>query len=188
MKTSTRREFFKQAATIGVAAGTLNFSKVIAENTKHEKLALGMASYTFRKFSLDACIEMTSRLGLKHIALKSHHLPLESSPGEIKNIASKVRDAGLDLYGCGVVYMKNENEVSRAFDYAKTAGIGTIIGVPEHDLLKLVDKKVKKLSLDDLNKIEKAIMVLQDFEFIDDILPKLRYLRPYLSIEIQLRK
>jgi hypothetical protein len=38
-------------------------------------------------------------------------------------VAAKVRDAGLDLYGCGVVYMKNEAEVNRAFEYAKAAGM-----------------------------------------------------------------
>jgi sugar phosphate isomerase/epimerase len=147
MKKSTRREFFKQAATLGVAASTLNLSKVYANNANQAKFKLGMASYTFRKFSLDECIAMTNRVGLKHISLKSHHLPYESSLDDIKNLASKVRNAGLDLYGCGVVYMKDEKEVHRAFEYAKAGGIGIIIGVPEHDLLKLVDKKVKEYDI-----------------------------------------
>ncbi len=34
--------------------------------------------------------------------------------------------------------------VHRAFDFAKTAGIKVIIGVPEHNLLDLVKKKVQE--------------------------------------------
>ncbi|MBD3289535.1 TIM barrel protein [candidate division KSB1 bacterium] len=112
-----------------------------------DRLKLGMASYTFREFNLEDTIKMTKRLGLKRIALKSFHLPLESSTDEIKTIAKTVRDAGLDLYGCGVVYMKSEDEVHNAFDYAKAAGIGTIIGVPNHNLLELVNKKVQEYDI-----------------------------------------
>lgn len=106
-----------------------------------------MASYTFRKFNLDDTIAMTKRLGLTRIAFKSFHLPLESTEEEIKAVATKVKDSGLDLYGCGVVYMQNEDEVHRAFDYAKTAGMRVIIGVPEHGLLELVNKKVQEYDM-----------------------------------------
>ncbi len=90
---------------------------------------------------------MTRRLGLKRIALKSVHLPLESTEEEIKAVAEKVKEAGLELYGCGVVYMQNEEAVHRAFDYARTAGMKVIIGVPNHELLDLVNKKVQELDI-----------------------------------------
>ena len=108
---------------------------------------MGMASYTFREFDLENTLEMTKRLGLSRICFKSFHLPLESSEKEIKSVAKKVEDAGLELYGCGVVYMKNKEEVNRAFDYAKAAGMRMIIGVPNHELLELVNKKVKEYNI-----------------------------------------
>jgi sugar phosphate isomerase/epimerase len=40
--------------------------------------------------------------------------------------------------------MKNEAEVKNAFRYAKAAGMKMIIGVPNHDLLPLVEKYVKE--------------------------------------------
>jgi len=43
--------------------------------------------------------------------------------------------------------MKNEDEVHRAFNYARTAGMRVIIGVPEHDLLELVNKKVQEFDI-----------------------------------------
>jgi len=70
------------------------------------------------------------------------HLPLDSSKEHISSVAKKVKDAGLELYGAGVIYMRNEEEVHQAFDYAKYAGMKVIVGVPNHELLDLVEKKV----------------------------------------------
>ena len=108
---------------------------------------LGIASYTFREFSLEETIEMTSRLGIKNLCLKSMHLPLDSTPEEIRAMAGKVRAAGINLYGAGVVYMKNIEEVDHAFAYAGHAGMKVIVGVPEHDLLEHCNKKVKETGI-----------------------------------------
>ena len=104
---------------------------------------LGIASYTFREFNLVETIGMTQRLGIQKLCLKSMHLPLDLTPEEIKGEAGRVKDAGIDLYGAGVVYMKSVEEVDRAFAYAGHAGIKVIVGVPEHELLEYCNKKVK---------------------------------------------
>ena len=111
------------------------------------KSQLAMASYTCRKFTLDQALQMTVRSGLKNIAFKDMHLAMDSTPEQIKLAAEKAKKAGLNLYGCGVVYMKSEAEVNRAFEYAKAAGMKVIIGVPEPELLPLVDKKVKDYNI-----------------------------------------
>jgi inosose dehydratase len=159
MGRTTRRDFMKSAG-MGVAAASLaalleasdkNINKIDPETAKFEnklgRLNLGMASYTFREFSLEDTLKMTRRLGLERIAFKSFHLPLESTDEEIRAVVEKTQAAGLDLYGCGVVYMQNENEVHRAFHYAKTAGMEIIIGVPNHELLNMVDKMVKEYDI-----------------------------------------
>jgi sugar phosphate isomerase/epimerase len=92
-------------------------------------------------------LAMTRRVGLKYIALKSVHLPLESTQAEIEAVAAKVKEAGLELYGGGVIYMKNEAEVNQAFDYAKAAGMRVIIGAPQPELLALVNKKVQQYDI-----------------------------------------
>ena len=148
MGETTRREFF-QLAGVGAAAVSVSIPMIgCAESNQqtrkdgYMRLKLGMASYTFRKFNLEDTLAMTKKLGLQRIALKSFHLPLESSEDEIKAVAAKVKEAGLTLYGCGVVYMENEDEVHRAFDYAQAADMEIIIGVPEHNLLNLVNKGI----------------------------------------------
>ncbi|MEN6425362.1 MAG: TIM barrel protein [Phycisphaerales bacterium] len=149
MQIRDRREFL-QAATVGAAAwcglGTAAASAQQSPTGK-PKFELGLASYSLRKFDLAKTIELTRRVGLKHIALKDMHLPLTSSVEHIREAAAQVRQAGLDLYGGGVIYMKTPDEVSRAFDYAKAAGMKVIIGVPGHDLLPLVDEKVKEYDI-----------------------------------------
>ena len=43
--------------------------------------------------------------------------------------------------------MKNSEEVDQAFEYARKAGMNIIIGVPEHELLPYVEKKVKEYNI-----------------------------------------
>jgi len=108
---------------------------------------LGMASYTFRAFTLDQAIEMTRRLGLKKITLKDMHLPMNSSEAEIKKVLEKIRVAGLELSSCGVVYMTTEAEVENAFRYAKAAELKMMVGVPQPPLLELAEKKAKETDI-----------------------------------------
>jgi len=155
---SNRRNFLK-LMTIGTGLSVASLSenavgKTSADKkespdklTKKPKFELGMASYTLREFGLDDTIAITKRVALKKIAFKSFHLPLDSSDEQIKEVVAKVQQAGLILYGGGVIYMKNADEVNRAFEYAKAAGMKVIIGVPNHDLLPLVEQKVKEYNI-----------------------------------------
>ena len=90
---------------------------------------------------------MTRRVGLTHISLKSMHLPLDKDKNEIKEAAKKVREIGLDLYGCGVVYMSSREEAENAFTYAEAANMEVIIGVPDKELLSFVEDKVKEYDI-----------------------------------------
>jgi len=152
MKTS-RRKFIKSAG-IGIAVSSYTgvLGSFAAESQKkapevNEKLKLGLASFTFMKFSLDKAIEMTNKVGLKYIALKSFHLPMDSTKEAITAAAAKVRAAGLNLYGCSVVVLNNENEVNQAFEYAKAGEMGMIVAQPVVGLLDLLEKKVKEYNI-----------------------------------------
>jgi sugar phosphate isomerase/epimerase len=106
-----------------------------------------MASYSLRNFNLDDALKITATVDLEAICLKSMHLPLESSHEEIAATAAKVKAAGILLYGGGVIPMRNEKEVERAFDYAKAAGMTRIIGVPAPKMLPLVNDKVQQYDI-----------------------------------------
>lgn len=151
MRTS-RRNFLRLS---GAGLLATQAPSVLAANTYVNKnlpgsdvpFQLGIASYTTREFSLEETIAMTAGLGISKLCLKSMHLPLDLSPGEIKTEAAKVKEAGLDLYGGGVIYMKSIEEVDQAFAYAGNAGMKVIVGVPEHDQLEYCSKKVKETGI-----------------------------------------
>jgi len=147
---TTRRAILKTAAAGSVIGLTdVGFGADVSNTTKksNTRLKLGIASYTFRKFQLTETLNFTKKLGLTYVSLKSMHLPLDSSEENIRAAANQVQSLGLDLYGCGVIYMKNAEQVSQTFEYAKAGGMKTIIGVPSHDLLELVDAKVKEYDI-----------------------------------------
>ena len=152
-KEQNRRQFLQIAGIGAVAslAGTSSCSAQVrgsaARRAGQRRFKLGLASYTLRKFKLDATLAMTKRVGLKYIAFKSFHLPLDSTPAQIQAVVAKVKEAGLILYGGGVISMKKEDQVHNAFDYAKAAGMKVIIGVPAPELLPLVNKKVKQYDI-----------------------------------------
>lgn len=83
-----RRDFFKVAG-LSATAGVLGKTIPALAGTGNSKLNLGMASYTFRKFSLDDAIKMTKRVEIKHIALKSMHMPLDAPLEETKKRQQK---------------------------------------------------------------------------------------------------
>lgn len=142
----TRKSFLQVMGT-GMLGSLSMQAQARPVSPKNFPLQLGLASYSLRKFSLDETLQMCNRLGIKHIALKSMHLPLDTPDAKIKGIAKKVQEAGIQLYGAGVIYMRSAEEVENAFNYASAAGIGVIIGVPNHDLLPLVEQKVKATNI-----------------------------------------
>ncbi|HCN83412.1 MAG TPA: xylose isomerase [Sphingobacteriaceae bacterium] len=148
-----RQDFLKIAGLAGTSMVLDNKSAWAASEmakpskTGSHSYALGITTYSFRNFSLDQAIEYTKKVGITKIAIKDMHIPLKSSPEEIRAMAKKIRDAGLDFYSAGVLYMKSEEDVNIIFEYAKNAGVKQIIGVPNHDLLPLVEKKVKEYDI-----------------------------------------
>lgn len=147
-----RKDFFKIAGLTGAGLMLEKSAWASPEIAKARKIgihnfALGLTTYTFRSFSLEQMIEYTKRVGLTKVSIKEMHIPVKSSPAEIQAKAKQIRDAGLDFYSVGVLYMKSVDDVNTIFEYAKNAGVKQIIGVPNHDLLPLVEKKVKEYDI-----------------------------------------
>lgn len=144
MKEKSRRNFLKISGLVAAASMTTFSGPSSAKSTaKQASLKLGLASYSLRKFDQAQTIKMAQRAGLDYMCFKSMHLPLDSSVEKLKSGAKNVKDAGLKLYGGGVIYMKDKSQVDQAFEYAKNAGISVIVGVPEHDLLEYTNEKIK---------------------------------------------
>lgn len=109
-----------------------------------EKFKLGMAGYTFLKFDLDKALETLKKTNVHYLCIKDFHLPLNSTDEQIAAFHKKLADAGVTGYAVGPIYMKSEEEIDKAFEYAKKVGVKLIVGVPNYELLPYVDKKVKE--------------------------------------------
>ncbi len=145
----TNRRNFIKATGLGIAAASVpGLATATTSNSEAPKtefgFKLGVASYSLREFSQEQAIDMTLRCGVNQITFKSMHLPLDSDKETIKKAVALCKQKGVNLYGGGVIYMKSKEEVDQAFEYAKTAEMKMIVGVPNHDLLDYVEGKVKE--------------------------------------------
>jgi inosose dehydratase len=138
-----RRRLLQVTGTLVASAALAPGAAGATAAGKPPGLKLGLASYSMRKRSLDEVIDFARAQSLTHLSLKDVHLPLTASPAELQLARDKLTAAGIQLAGVGVVYMKTEAEVERAFRYARAAGAALIVAAPEPALLDVVEAAVK---------------------------------------------
>ncbi|NML40214.1 sugar phosphate isomerase/epimerase [Chitinophaga sp. G-6-1-13] len=148
---SSRRNFLLQT-TLGLAATGLTpllsaAARPAGPQQPKDRLSIGVAGYTFYKFKLDQAIAMMQRANIRHISLKDVHLPLQSSPEQIAAVLAQFRDAGINVYAVGVIYMKTKQSVDEAFAYANKVGVPMIVGVPTPELLDYTEQQVKQYDI-----------------------------------------
>ena len=111
-------------------------------------LKIGVASYSLSKLPLDDAIAAIRRVGVDYVSIKDVHLPLKSATSQRKDVARKFRDAGITPLSCGNVTMTDdESEIRNVFEYARDAGIPTIVCKPTRQSLPLLDKMVKEYDI-----------------------------------------
>jgi inosose dehydratase len=139
---STRRKFFQTAGLLGVGVSTrLPFDARAA--TIPSALQMGIAGYTFLHVPLDQGIAMMKRVGIGALSIKDFYLPLDSGADKISSVMGQFSAAGIKVYAAGVIYMKTQQEVDKAFAYAKAIGVDLIIGSPNIELLGYMEQQVK---------------------------------------------
>lgn len=110
---------------------------------------LGVASYSFRKFSREQAIRMTKELGTPYLNIKEFHLPLNSTPEQIDAAKKEFADAGIILVGCGNVSFQKDDEadIRSKFEYARRAGFPLIVCAPTHVTLPKLEKYVREYDI-----------------------------------------
>ena len=129
----TRRSFLAVGSLALAASCRAGFAPVGARVPRARgkvRFRLGMAGYTYHKFSLDETLEALERFGVHDLCVKDFHLPLTATAAEIAAFRKKCADRGVTPYGVGPIYMSTEDEAKRAFDYAAALGVPVVVGVP----------------------------------------------------------
>jgi sugar phosphate isomerase/epimerase len=113
------------------------------------ELKLGVASYSFREFGRKIAIQGTQKCGVRYINYKDVHLPLTSSPADIKKAIADTEKAGLKIVGGGTIYFQKDDEadIRSKFEYAKACGMPTIVCMPNADILPKLGKFVKEYDI-----------------------------------------
>jgi sugar phosphate isomerase/epimerase len=128
-------------------AGSAAAKQLSTASYANMPLQLGIAGYTFAKFDVDQSIAMMKRIGVMNLSLKDIHLPVNSSDEKIHTVVDKFKNAGINIYTVGVVYMKTKDAVDQAFAYAKKVGVNMIVGVPNYDLIDRAEEMVKSYDI-----------------------------------------
>jgi inosose dehydratase len=149
---NSRREFFRKAGTGILAFGaskSLYTGEISVEareltDKSHDMFKLAIAGWTFNKFSLEPSLEMMFRVDVHYLCIKDFHLPLDSTSDQIAEFHEKLKSKGVIGYAVGPIGMKSKEDVDKAFEYCKRVGVKMVVGVPQHELLPYIDKKVKE--------------------------------------------
>ncbi|HET7217605.1 MAG TPA: sugar phosphate isomerase/epimerase [Vicinamibacterales bacterium] len=113
-----------------------------------ERLKLGVASYSLRKFPFEKALEMAKACDVKYINFKDVHLARTDPPEAIKAARAKTEAAGFTILGGGTITMKNDEvAVRKDFEYAKLAGMPLIVAAPSSDSLDVVEKLAKEFQI-----------------------------------------
>ncbi len=141
---------------IGAAAGLAALRPAMAGSPpatttgdRPGEVKLGVASYSFREFSRHAAIVLTKRLNTPYINIKEFHLPIDSTPDEIRKARAEFEKAGLVIVGGGNVSFQkdDENDIRHKFEYAKLAGMPLLVCAPTHETLPKLEKYVKEYNI-----------------------------------------
>ena len=130
------------------AAGDSKGARTRAETDPWRGFKAGVASYTLRQMPLEQAIKAIQRVGLKYVSIKDFHLPLNSTAEQRKEAAAKFKAAGITPLSCGNITMQNdEANIRQAFEYARDAGIPTIVCSPHPDSMPILDRMVKEFDI-----------------------------------------
>ena len=153
----SRRDIIKSGALASLtlplassthAASLVPFAETAPNGDPWHGLKVGVASYTLRKMPLDAAIKAIQRVGLRYVSIKDFHLPMKTTAEERRAVIQKFKDAGITPLSCGNVTMQNdEANIRAAFEYARDAGLPTIVCSPHPDSMPILDRMVKEFDI-----------------------------------------
>jgi sugar phosphate isomerase/epimerase len=154
MKTISRRNFVRSSALLAAASAGPGVSHSLAEpaeaSGQPSPIRLGVASYTFRKFTRAQMIPRLKQLNVASLNCKDtgDHLPMDAA-AEAQAV-SDYKSNGIELHAAGTIYFpKDEDDDIRSkFEYCKRAGIKVIVaGDPAPSTLPRIEKFVKEYDI-----------------------------------------
>jgi sugar phosphate isomerase/epimerase len=145
--TTSRRDFLRLGATsLAVAAiPTLASGK---DEDPYGGFKFGCQSYTFRNFKLEPALKKIKDLGLHYAEFYNAHVPLNSTPEQIKAVLSLCKDHEITPIAFGVEsFTKDHDANKKKFEFAAALGIKSLSADPTEDSFDSLDKLVDEYKI-----------------------------------------
>ena len=143
----SRREFL--LATAGAVAWNTSARVARTEGaigppSRAARLKLGIASYSFRRFTLDQALGMARTLGIRYMTFKDVHVPRTDPPETTRSLRRTIEAAGITIMGGGTITIPNDAaQIEQEFEYARNAGFPLIYVSPHPDALDALERSAK---------------------------------------------
>jgi sugar phosphate isomerase/epimerase len=148
MPANTRRYFLTGAAALAAASAAPATARTMAEHHWGD-VRLAVATYSLREFSRSQAIDIIQELGIKYVNVKSFHMPYYLSKEDLAEARQEFEEAGLEIVSGGNISLQSHDDdyIRYHLEYAKNAGMATVVCAPLQDNLNLVEKHAKRLGL-----------------------------------------
>ena len=137
----------------------LGWVRAVAETTAADRLGwkLAMHSYTLKKFPIEEAIDKSAGLGLRYMSLsgsvswdgKERTNTTTMSDADWNRIQGRLAARGIvGLVNIGVVSLTtNEASDRKIFEFARKAGVDTLVAEPSAEALDLVERLCKEYQI-----------------------------------------
>jgi sugar phosphate isomerase/epimerase len=98
-------------------------------------------SYTFRKFDLEKAVAKIAECGIKNVEFYNQHVPVNSTPDQVKAVLKLCSDHGVKPVAFGVEpFSKNRDENKKRFELGAALGVKCLTADPAPDAFDDLDK------------------------------------------------
>jgi sugar phosphate isomerase/epimerase len=141
-----RREFLatSAAATAALAVGPTR----AADTSPYGRWNIGAQSYSFRDFKLEQALKNYQTLGLKYAEFFNLHVPLNSTPEQVRAILNTCKQYGVTPAAYGVQPFSKDHDTNRKnFELGKALGLKYLSADPNPDAFDSLDKLVEEYKI-----------------------------------------
>jgi sugar phosphate isomerase/epimerase len=144
--TTSRRNFIAGATALAAVPA---LPAVTTAEHHWSDVRLAVATYSLRKFSRSQAIEIVKNLGIKYVNVKAFHMPYYLSKEDLVAAREEFEKAGLTIVSGGNIGLGKDDEdfVRYHLEYAKNAGIPTVVCAPTHANLGYIEKYAKQFDI-----------------------------------------
>jgi sugar phosphate isomerase/epimerase len=109
---------------------------------------VGVQSYTFRNFNLEQALQRIQELGLHYVELYNAHVPLNSTPAQIRSVLQLCRRHEITPIAFGVEGFTNDEAANRRkFEFARALGVRGMSADPSANSFDCLDRLVQEYNI-----------------------------------------